>query len=390
MKPVIRSLTLKGFRSFALEQVQFDNPTFLVGQNGSGKTNLIDALAFLQEAMRYPLAEAIRKRGGIFSLVHRSGDGEKQKQRFALKVDFGVNAHYSVEIEAGAHHSFEVIKEQCTITSEKGQFWFDRAHQAFSSNIAGLNPLLDPRGLTLPLLGGSEQFRSIYKPLYHMTVFKGRINLMRQPQGIAGGGHLAADWSNAGSMLLYLQEKSPESLERISEILSAVTPVPTCVRPRVYGDMVSLEFEQQHTDGRRSCFEAAEMSDGTLQVLGLLLAVFQPSPPTLLVFEGPELNVFPGVIGVVSDLLLGASDENQILATIYSPEFLDMKWITDRHIRIVFWEDKASRVSEVGKASRETLREGLMGAGELLRSNLLDAPPVHRTEPDARLFEVLS
>jgi predicted ATPase len=394
MNPVIRSLTLKGFRSFALERIQFDNPTFLVGQNGSGKTTLIDALTFIHEAMRHPLEEVIRKRGGMLSLIHRSGNQDKQKRSFALKVALGgsglVSGHYSIEIQAFEHSDFEVVNEQFRVVSNKGESWFNRTHGACSSSIPGLQPFLNPHGLVLPLLGGLEPFRPIYMPLYYMIAFRPQIDLMRQPQKVAGADHLTADWSNAGDVLLYLQEKSPESLERISEILSTVTPVPVHVRPRVTGGMVSLEFEQQNSGGSKLCFNAAEMSDGTLRVLGFLLAVFQRSFSTLLVFEKPESKVSHRSLGVVSDLLRAASDENQILVTTHSPEFLDAKWITDRHIRIAYWEAGASKVSLVGKASRETLQERLMGAGELLRSNVLDNPPIRRVEPEEQLFEVFS
>jgi AAA15 family ATPase/GTPase len=48
MEPVLRTLIIQGFRSFRSEVVEFDNPTFLVGGNGSGKSNLLDALDFLK------------------------------------------------------------------------------------------------------------------------------------------------------------------------------------------------------------------------------------------------------------------------------------------------------------------------------------------------------
>jgi recombinational DNA repair ATPase RecF len=54
MKPVIQSLIVKRFRSIPTERVDFDNPTFLVGRNGSGKSNFVDVFAFLAEAMATP------------------------------------------------------------------------------------------------------------------------------------------------------------------------------------------------------------------------------------------------------------------------------------------------------------------------------------------------
>ena len=394
MKPVIRSLTLKGYRSFESARIEFDNPTFLVGPNAVGKSGLVDALAFLQEAMGHPLDEVIRKRGGISSLIHRAGP--VRGQSFGLRVELGgggiQDGFYSIEIRANEDHSFEVIHEQCRITTRQGHHWFSRDHRSFSSNLEGLQPELDPQFLILPLFGLHSRFRTVFKLLYFMTVFKARTDLMRGLRKAERNDWLLPDWSNAANVLRSLEEKSPDTVERISEILSVVTPEPMRVRTRAQGGMVSLEFEQQHEDGTQDCFDASEISDGTLQVLGLLLAVFQSPPPvrTLMVFEEPESYLYPSILTVATDLLHGASDENQVLVTTHSADLLDKKWITDRHIRILFWESSSSRVSEVGKASRETLREGLMQAGELLRSNVLDSPPIHRTESDVRLFEALS
>ena len=63
MKPEIRRLILKRFRSIPSEQVEFDNPTFLVGVNGSGKSNFVDAFAFLAESMSLPMQAVFKKRG---------------------------------------------------------------------------------------------------------------------------------------------------------------------------------------------------------------------------------------------------------------------------------------------------------------------------------------
>lgn len=47
--PIVTQLLLKGYRSYSKARVCFDNPTFLVGQNGSGRSNLADAFMFLSE-----------------------------------------------------------------------------------------------------------------------------------------------------------------------------------------------------------------------------------------------------------------------------------------------------------------------------------------------------
>ena len=61
----LRQMELSGFRSFSAASVDFENPTLIVGQNGSGKSNFADVLAFLSEAMAGPLSDVIERRGGF-------------------------------------------------------------------------------------------------------------------------------------------------------------------------------------------------------------------------------------------------------------------------------------------------------------------------------------
>lgn len=52
-------LTLSNFRSVAEQSVELDNPTYLVGQNGAGKSNVVDAISFIAEAMSSPLSAVL-------------------------------------------------------------------------------------------------------------------------------------------------------------------------------------------------------------------------------------------------------------------------------------------------------------------------------------------
>ncbi len=56
---MLTKLKLHRFRSFPSSTAKFANPTFLAGRNGSGKSNLVDAFAFL--------AELWSRRSGRFS-----------------------------------------------------------------------------------------------------------------------------------------------------------------------------------------------------------------------------------------------------------------------------------------------------------------------------------
>jgi predicted ATPase len=61
---MLKRLILNNFRSIASASIDFSQFTFLVGRNGSGKSNIADALAFLAEATEWPLQTVFNRRGG--------------------------------------------------------------------------------------------------------------------------------------------------------------------------------------------------------------------------------------------------------------------------------------------------------------------------------------
>jgi predicted ATPase len=86
--------------------VEFDNPTFLVGCNGSGKSNLLDALAFLSEAMTTPLTELFSWRGGGRVVCHGSSTlpNEEDHRTLGLEVVLGALDNEIV----GARYAFQI------------------------------------------------------------------------------------------------------------------------------------------------------------------------------------------------------------------------------------------------------------------------------------------
>src|ERR1039458_1467702 len=88
MEPILRSLILKRFRSIPAETIQFDNPTFLVGRNGSGKSNFRDALDFLAEAMSSSLHSVFDRRGGI-AVVRNRTSGKSYPPNLGLGAVLG-------------------------------------------------------------------------------------------------------------------------------------------------------------------------------------------------------------------------------------------------------------------------------------------------------------
>ena len=378
-KPILRKLILKRFRSLPAEVVEFDNPTFLVGQNGSGKSNFADAFAFLADAMASPLQAVLARRGGFFTIGNRSSArGRSANLGFAVflqQPDLDTaEARYGFELSPLGQYGFEVVREQCIVHRTDGSCsWFDRSATAtpWRSNVSSIDPVLEPNALALPLVGGDARFQSVLRFLSRMQICRIEPAALRDLQDPDEGVWLRPDGGNAASVLREIHRAAPNDWRKILGLLENIVPSTVDVRPKKHGNKLTLEFAQDWTLKEDVKFEAYNMSDGTLRVLGLLAAVFQRPSPSLLVIEEPEATIHPGALGSVLDVLRHAGRSMQVVVTTHSPDILDAEWIEDRHLRIAQWEAGKTRITSVSPSVRQVLAEHLMGAGELLRANAL-------------------
>ncbi len=372
MTTPLRRLVLKRFRSLRSATVEFDNPTFLVGQNGAGKTNVVDALTLLAEAMASPLSAVFDKRGGVAAVGHRSTSRGRVAD-MGLRVDLvglpaARKATYAFELRCTKGYDFHVQREQCRCTAPDGATsWFDRRGDVFSSSIAS-RPALAANALALPLVAGDERFAPVAQFLSNIQPYRIDPSALRELQDPDAGLRLRSNGSNASSVLRQLDR---DTRRHVQEFLQAVVPGEIEVTPLRVQNKLSLKFVQQGEQSGTLTLEPHSMSDGTLRTLGLLAAVFQPKLPSVLIVEEPEATIHPGALGAILDVLRLAAGSTQTIITTHSPDILEAPWIEDRHLRIVSWEGGATRVAPVSEATRTALRDHLMDAGELLRANAL-------------------
>lgn len=384
MAPLIRRLLVKRFRSFVLSTIDFDNPTFLVGRNGAGKSNLVDALKFLSECVMAPLSAVFELRGGIEAVRNRSSGPSSHPPNLVLGVEIGPMAgaeggsRYVFEVKAVTGHRFLVRREQCRVDAEDGSFWFDRTATSLRTNVE-LKPALDPSSLALPLVGGHAKFAPLLRALSSIRVHSIEPAKLREPQDPDSGTTLRPDGANAASVLRELAAHGNGAMSSVNELLAAVVPSTVAVRHVKHGKKLSIEFTQEIAKKKRLRFEAFNMSDGTLRALGLILALQQRPAPSLVAIEEPEATIHPGAMGAILDLIRSGAKQTQVVVTTHSPDVLDAKWIEARNLRIVDWAAGETRVGAVSEAVRGAMRDHLMGAGELMRANALDT--------DAEFFE---
>jgi predicted ATPase len=381
---LITRLVVRNYKSIAACDVQLGALSFLVGPNGSGKSNFLDAFRFVADSLRNSLDHALRDRGGIKEVRRRSSG---HPTHFGIRLDFhlpsNARGYFAFDVGAKSSGAFVVQNEECFVSGAPGlaaAFYRVSEGQVTASSISPAPAAVKDR-LYLVNASGTPAFRPVYDALSGMGFYNLNPEVIRDLQPPDPGDLLTRDGRNLPSVLANLAARDDLLKKRIEEYLAQVVPGVTGVDSKPIGPRETLEF-RQHVAGSKFPwrFLAANMSDGTLRALAVLVALFQGGADgdrgSLLVgIEEPETALHPAAAEVLVDSLRDASEIRQVLVTSHSPELLDNSLISDDQILAVIAEDGETKVGGLDPAGRSVLREHLYTAGELLRMNQLRPDP---------------
>lgn len=363
---------VRNYKSIANAVVSLGSFTALVGPNGSGKSNFVDSLAFVQECLSESIEVAFRNRGGIGAVRRRStGHPTHISMGLALDLGEGLSADYGFEIAAKPTEKFRIAREWCLLKRPmRPDLEFRVADGVFEKAIQGIRPKVQTDRLALFAASATEEFRPVYDFLTSMRFYSVVPTRLRELQEPDSGSVLKRDGSNAAAVLKQLaaQGDGHGRYDRLCSLLSKVVEGLKRVEYRALGQKETLQFKQDVVGSEHPwTFDALNMSDGTLRVLGLLLAVYQPGDASVLTVEEPEATVHPAVMEVLLDVLLDASRERQVVITTHSPDILDAKSLGDDNIRVVALDKGQTLICPLAETTRKAVRDRLYTPGELLR-----------------------
>ena len=402
---------VRNYRSISEAQIKLDPLTVLVGPNASGKSNWLDVLRFMKDAIRFDPGVAIFQRQGLEAIYHSRTAAEQLhiemgiaatvRSRFASQgyaaIQYGFaltrtkEGMFRVSQEAG------IISDECEDSSVFG-FSSQDGYITFSEypapmDIKSMLSLKDGgdvevTALGLPILAreirrlsslDSEQdrfltplvrdgFRQLHYIFTNARFYHIFPNTIREPQRSGNTYLLDEDASNLAAILLETARESPRAMSRIREALIHLVPGITDLEVRPVGGYLVVRLK--HGSGPEATwFDLSQESDGTVRLLALLIALNQQRPLPLLGIEEPELTVHPGSLAILADLINEASLRSQIIVTTHSPDFVDCvtEYKAVENLRIVELVDGATQVTSVAKAQVEAVKENLFSPGELHR-----------------------
>ena len=368
--------------------------TVLVGSNAVGKSNIIDALRFLRDAVTDGLDHAISSRGGIGAIRQYS---PRKPYHITIKIEFKQthlkvdrSGSYELKVASLERGNYRVEKEEChwfdfskmAIREEKGKLTFVEPSEAdakrrFTRDSKGEVKL---NGEALParapedqltftasyLLGIAYPVVSIFKLLRFSSLYP---NTLRNPARPDTDKQLKETGDNWASILKALRQtdRGKQAVSRILELMKVVVPSIRDVNVKAVGGYLVPQFLVRDTDNAKGhFFDPIQLSDGTLRIFSILLALYQIPNPRFLALEEPELTIHPGILAVLAEAFREVSAITQLLITSHSPYLVDH--FQPEQIRIVSMNGGETKISKIKGTQVESIKEHLTSLQELMMS----------------------
>ena len=345
---MLKSLTVRGFKSLKDVTVEFPRMAVLFGPNAAGKSNLLDAIQALsrigtQRTLADALGEQIRgypteafsfPSGGLAELLSASS------AQFSLETDLAVQKdayRYRVNVEitpgSGAlavadEYLSALAKDGCpkgtaAIEQIEGKLRVRRKNESGKPRYEPLHQnyaiLSDPR-LGRPLYQAIEEARSELSGwrTYYLDP-RVAMRTAQPPSDVRDIGVLGGE---IAPFLYRLRAEHLKYFQAVSRTLRSIVP--------------SVEDLTVDLDKRRGTldilirqggvdYSSRIVSEGTLRVLALCAIAVNPWGGSLLAFEEPENGVHPRRLELIAQLLLSLALEQgrQVVVTTHSPLFCD-------------------------------------------------------------------
>lgn len=365
----ITRIQVQGYRSLEKVTVHLTPLIVLVGPNGSGKSSFADVFVFLQQCLLVSPEAAMEERGGTTQLKTRTGF---RLDTLSIDIDLESRApglfrgNYFVEFNMRGRR-FSITKETCAmvLSGENTPFSYKVERGRWQESSIGVRPTLAPNRLALPLLSGTKPFAPMYQMLTETICYDLALNSLRRPQDDLTPGRLAADGSNAAILLKQIQAESPETAERVFAVMQRIMPNIQKIQAKRSGQQWTIEVTEEFSRGREINLEAISLSEGTLRLLGLLLALYALTPPSLLIMEEPEATLHPGAAAVLADVLQEAALRTQILITTHSPDLLAQFPVDS--LRAVERIEGVTTIGPIASQQRQAVEKRLFTAGDIHR-----------------------
>lgn len=394
----------KNFKNFSDAGIDlFQSVTLMIGKNGSGKSNAIEAIELLaQIAHGRPLHEIVdvgRGNGGMFEI--RGGlsgclashttdpipfgefelgfgaafqfNGSWQKVKYSVTVGFPDEMIYREKLTIGERVIFDATIGTANILDVSYDNFKRGANKPIThltadrSVLSRYETFVDTGNKNSGQQDALKMVRVLEGHLNAAFVFDPTPRLMREYERM-GQSVLQKNGSNLSSVLHTLKQGNEEKRATLARILNLIRQLPEepfrefdFVDTRARDVLIGLKRE----DGALT--DARSLSDGTLRALAILTALETVPENSRIVIEEIDNGIHPSRIKILVDAVWECSARRHlnILVTTHNPATLDSLDTDQLKAVVLCYLDSGSHASKLMPLSELPRVESLLEQGRL-------------------------
>lgn len=306
-KRLIEKIRLRNILSFGDkgEEITLEPLNIIIGQNASGKSNLVDVIKLLRSLPENKgLIDLMSKSGGIREWIWKGKKGQDFLEIEVYTQWLFILTVYKIRIteylqRIGIFEETIIEKDHTVSRTEKTR--------AEDSMLSVDEP--DYHGASYSTIRAT-----FHQPVIYSDLQTNRTSPIRSPQSSdALNIFLAENGSNLSLILDDLNYKGKKS--EIITNLQKFNPQITDYLTTNASGTIQLHLREKGIDNPIS---AKRLSDGTLRYLCLLAILCHPEPPPLICIEEPETGLHPDILPTIAELMIEASQRTQLIVTTHS------------------------------------------------------------------------
>ena len=347
----IKTFSVNGFRSLKNVTWEPGSLNVLIGPNASGKSNLLRALEFIQEAGTRNLDHAIVRQGGLQSILwsnqllgqlrwnidleigpallppplRRQGAFRPKGLVYELCLGPLGFMGYRIEREMLRGYSQEQDKGFKYFERDpKGTILFDLNGEVIPASPEQIEESQTILAQTSKMTSGAETFL-LYRYMKGWGIYQDwsvdQNSAVRKSTVTRRESQLSRNGDNLVSVLHSLYTTDKEFKAHLNDAMQAAfgrefegLEFPPAEDQRIQMRVRWKSFKAPHS--------AADLSDGTLRFLMLIAVLANRSRGDFIAIDEPETGLNPSMFPIIAELAAEASTTSQVVFATHSPEFL--------------------------------------------------------------------
>ena len=384
---MITSFAIQNFKSIKSATLELGSRNVLIGPNKSGKTNVLDALRFVGQAITLgDVTRPLNERGGMEGVGWRGSHGALSPlARPSVALEFRLQGElaqdpnatqfsYHLSVAGGLRGNAAIQRETLDLTAnESKRRLIDMVNGEGTAKRWDGDPLFDNPG-------DPEKPALAYDvPGWEAGLLKAEIARWQFfdliPQLAAATSNSAAavtaldvHGANLSSWLHTLQVNHPADFERISKLVREAFPeIESLGTVVTQAGTVFLVSREKLLQAPITVFEA---SAGQLKFTALASLIYSPLGVPLICLEEPENHLHPRLLSLLVEMANQRAMElhgeiSQTIVTTHSPYLVDL--LEPEDVVLVSKHDGATHFRRVTSADdlRQLMRESENTLGRL-------------------------